>query len=208
MMPHVITLVSTAYCDRGTVAISTPSHPVYAGPGIVAVDPRVFALRSFLLVNGVRKWAADTGGNIRGLGTLSPGGHAGMDIWMSSCSEALRWGRRVVRVTLLDIPNRYPKGWTRTIASAPVKKRKSFSLRIGRAQHRAAFSHASRSIKRVRQSSRASVARFRIFSAALLLTFILIAHTLRDLLPITKCKRCGKWTRKPKRYLRLRQPQN
>jgi|GEM_PF-1033731 3D (Asp-Asp-Asp) domain-containing protein len=61
--------------------------------GIVAVDPRVIALKSLIYVDGYGfAWAGDTGGDIKG---------KRIDLCYNTTREALRWGRRKVRVYVL-----------------------------------------------------------------------------------------------------------
>jgi 3D (Asp-Asp-Asp) domain-containing protein len=61
--------------------------------GIVAVDPRIIALRSLIYVDGYGfAWAGDTGGDIKG---------KRIDLCYNTTQEALRWGRRKVRVYIL-----------------------------------------------------------------------------------------------------------
>ena len=61
--------------------------------GIVAVDPKVIALRSLIYVDGYGfAWAGDTGGDIKG---------KRIDLCYNTTREALRWGRRKVRVYIL-----------------------------------------------------------------------------------------------------------
>lgn len=79
----------TCYSLRGTTASGAP-----AGPGSIAVDPAVIPLGTELEVDGYgRGVAADTGGAIRG---------RRLDVWKSSSSECLKWGRRSVSVRVLD----------------------------------------------------------------------------------------------------------
>lgn len=79
----------TCYSLRGTTASGAP-----AGPGSIAVDPAVIPLGTELEVDGYgRGVAADTGGAIRG---------RRLDVWKSSTSECLKWGRRSVSVRVLD----------------------------------------------------------------------------------------------------------
>lgn len=66
---------------------------IVARYGIVAVDPRVIKLGTFVYVEGYGfALAADTGGAIKG---------NKIDLCFNSRSEALAWGRRPVRVHIL-----------------------------------------------------------------------------------------------------------
>lgn len=82
---------ATAYCLQGRTAMG---HGVRRG--IVAADPRVLRLGSKILINGGgysgQYLVSDTGGGIKG---------RELDIWVPSCAEARRFGRRTVTVTLL-----------------------------------------------------------------------------------------------------------
>lgn len=99
-------LVATAYCIHGTTASGAPTSDVS-----VATDPRIIPTGSELLVDGQFRIAQDTGGNIKGIGSMSPGAHAGLDKWYSDCADAVRWGRHWVDVKIIGF-NRYPLRWT------------------------------------------------------------------------------------------------
>lgn len=85
-------VIATAYSpdDPGVDGITYSGLP--AAPGVVAVDPDVIPLGSVVYVPdygyGV---AADIGGAIRG---------RRIDVYFSSRSEALRWGRRQLTIKL------------------------------------------------------------------------------------------------------------
>ena len=75
--------VATAYCLRGKTASGR-----MVGPGVIAADPRVLKLGSRVNLGGARSGSyvvADTGGRIKG---------NRIDIWMASCADARRFGRR------------------------------------------------------------------------------------------------------------------
>ena len=79
---------ATAYCLRGKTAMG---HGVRRG--IIAADPRVLKLGSTVTINA-GQWSgtylvSDTGGRIKG---------KKLDIWVPSCAEARRFGRRSVQV--------------------------------------------------------------------------------------------------------------
>jgi len=82
---------ATAYCLSGRTATGNRVNR-----GIVAADRRVLPLGSKIQVTGGGYTGvytvSDTGGSIRG--------HE-LDIWVPSCSEARRFGRRSVNVILL-----------------------------------------------------------------------------------------------------------
>jgi len=79
---------ASAYCFSGRTAMG---HGVRRG--LIAADPRVLRLGSRVYVNA-GPWSgfytvSDTGGAIKG---------KRLDIWVPSCSEARRFGRRSVQV--------------------------------------------------------------------------------------------------------------
>ena len=79
---------ASAYCFSGRTAMG---HGVRRG--LIAADPRVLRLGSRVYVNA-GPWSgfytvSDTGGAIKG---------KRLDIWVPSCSEARRFGRRTVQV--------------------------------------------------------------------------------------------------------------
>ena len=79
---------ATAYCFSGRTSMG---HGVRRG--LVAADPRVLPMGSRIFVNA-GAWSgmylvSDTGGAIKG---------RRLDIWVPSCAEARRFGRRSVQV--------------------------------------------------------------------------------------------------------------
>lgn len=79
---------ATAYCLRGKTASGR-----MVGNGVIAADPRVLKLGTKVNL-GAGAYSgnyvvADTGGRIKG---------NKIDIWMASCAEARRFGRRTVTV--------------------------------------------------------------------------------------------------------------
>ncbi|MEQ1762493.1 MAG: 3D domain-containing protein [Pyrinomonadaceae bacterium] len=85
------TYTATAYCLRGRTAMG---HSVRKG--LIAADPRVLRLGSKVNIgagaHSGQYLVSDTGGRIKG---------RKIDIWMASCSEARRFGRRTISVTPL-----------------------------------------------------------------------------------------------------------
>lgn len=79
---------ATAYCLRGRTATGGGVRR-----GIIAADPRVLRLGSTVRLEGGgysgRYQVTDTGGRIKG---------KKIDIWVPSCSEARRFGRRNIQV--------------------------------------------------------------------------------------------------------------
>lgn len=82
---------ATAYCLKGRTAIGGSVRR-----GIVAADRRVLPLGSRIQLNAGSYsgtyTVADTGGAVRG--------HV-LDIWVPSCAEAMRFGRRSVKVSVV-----------------------------------------------------------------------------------------------------------
>jgi len=91
--------VATAYSLRGKTASGR-----MVSKGIIAADPRVLPLgsRVRLEVPGYHGeyLVADTGGLIRG---------RRIDIWIPSSGEAMRFGRRTVKLTVLSYPAKRAK---------------------------------------------------------------------------------------------------
>lgn len=81
--------IATAYCLKGRTATGQGVRR-----GIIAADPRVLKLRSMVTLNAGNYSGdyvvSDTGGKIKG---------NRIDIWMASCSEARRFGRRTVTIS-------------------------------------------------------------------------------------------------------------
>jgi 3D (Asp-Asp-Asp) domain-containing protein len=82
-------MVATAYTYTGnrTKCGTVPSR------GTVAVDPKVIRLGSILLIEGKRYIAEDTGRDIK---------NNRIDLFMTSRSECLNFGRRTVMVRVED----------------------------------------------------------------------------------------------------------
>ncbi len=90
-----LTVEATAYTayDEGMSGQGITATGIKVHPGIVAVDPRVIPLGSVVYIEGMGKFlAADTGGAIKG---------NKIDIYMTSRKEALKFGRRQVKVYIL-----------------------------------------------------------------------------------------------------------
>ena len=91
--------VATAYSLRGKTASGR-----MVAKGLIAADPRVLPLgsRVRLEVPGYHGeyLVADTGGMIRG---------RRIDIWIPSSREAMRFGRRTVKLTVLSYPAKRTK---------------------------------------------------------------------------------------------------
>jgi len=101
--PRAMRMIATAYCDRGPT-----KSGVRAQRGVVAADVRRLPLGTRLRVMGPGKGYAgvytvlDTGSTIKG---------RDLDIFMSSCRAARRFGKRPVHVRILEIgKNRRDRG--------------------------------------------------------------------------------------------------
>ena len=81
---------ATAYCLRGRTASGAMVRK-----GIVAADPKVLPLGSKITISAGQYsgtyLVADTGGLIKG---------KKIDIWISNCSEAIRFGKRSIKVVM------------------------------------------------------------------------------------------------------------
>lgn len=87
---RTMTMEATAYTATGNLTASGTRARV----GAVAVDPRVIPLGTRLYIEGYGyATAEDTGGAIKG---------NIIDLYMNSTSEVYNWGRRPVKVTILD----------------------------------------------------------------------------------------------------------
>ena len=93
------TYSATAYSLRGRTASGQ-----YVSRGLIAADPRHLPLGTRVRLDA-GPWSgeylvADTGGAIKG---------RKIDIWTPSTREALQFGRRNVKLTVLSLPVRRPK---------------------------------------------------------------------------------------------------
>lgn len=89
-----VSYVATAYSLRGRTASGR-----MVSRGLIAADPRVLPLGSRVRLDhpgySGEYLVADTGGMIKG---------KRIDIWIPSTSEAMRFGRRTVKLTVLSYP--------------------------------------------------------------------------------------------------------
>jgi 3D (Asp-Asp-Asp) domain-containing protein len=95
--------VATAYSLRGRTASGR-----MVSKGLIAADPRLLPLGSRVRLEAGgysgEYLVADTGGAIRG---------RRIDIWTPSSSEAMRFGRRAVKLTVLSYPVKRGKRLTK-----------------------------------------------------------------------------------------------
>jgi 3D (Asp-Asp-Asp) domain-containing protein len=84
--------VATAYCLQGRTATGGGVRR-----GVIAADPAILKLGSQVLLGAGsytgQYTVSDTGGGVRG---------RRIDIWVPSCSEARRFGRRTVSVSMVE----------------------------------------------------------------------------------------------------------
>lgn len=99
-----IEMVATAYDATYASTGKTPDHPQYGitrsglkvRPGIVAVDPKVIPLGTWLYVEGYGEaLAADTGSAIKG---------NRIDLYFDSPADVAKYGKKKVKVYILDKP--------------------------------------------------------------------------------------------------------
>ena len=87
---------ATAYCLKGRTASGEKVRQ-----GIIAADPRVLPLGTLVHIAGLGEYLVkDTGRLIKG---------NRLDIWMPTCTQALNYGRRRVKLTVLSKPTRRTK---------------------------------------------------------------------------------------------------
>ena len=92
----ILELEATAYCAGACCGTGSgiTSIGLKAGYGVVAVDPKVIPLGSRLFIEGYGfAIAGDTGGAVNGLR---------IDLGLKSHAEAIRFGRKKVRVHILE----------------------------------------------------------------------------------------------------------
>ena len=104
------TYSATAYSLRGRTASGQ-----FVTRGLIAADPRVLPLGTRVRLEA-GQWSgeylvADTGGAIRG---------RKIDIWTPSTREALQFGRRPVKLTVLSFPKRLVSATRARIVNPPA----------------------------------------------------------------------------------------
>lgn len=101
---RALKMTATAYDATFESTGKSPGHPqygvTYSGlrvkPGVVAVDPKVIPLGTWLYVEGYGEaLAADIGGAIKG---------SRIDLYYESPKDVARYGKRAVKVYVLDKP--------------------------------------------------------------------------------------------------------
>ena len=99
-----LSYVATAYSLRGKTASGR-----MVSRGLIAADPRLLPLGSRVRLDhpgySGEYLVADTGGKIRG---------KHIDIWTPSSREAMRFGRRTVKLTVLSYPAKRARRSTRS----------------------------------------------------------------------------------------------
>lgn len=87
---------ATAYCLRGRTASGQRVRR-----GLIAADPRVLPLGTKVQLTAGKYSGeyivADTGGKVKG---------NKIDIWVPNCGEAIRWGNRGVKLTVMSRPTK------------------------------------------------------------------------------------------------------
>lgn len=85
---------ATAYCLRGRTASGQRVRR-----GLIAADPRVLPIGTKVQLTAGKYSGeyivADTGGKVKG---------NKIDIWVPNCREAIRWGNRGVKLTVMSRP--------------------------------------------------------------------------------------------------------
>lgn len=104
------TYSATAYSLRGKTASGQ-----YVSRGLIAADPRLLPLGTRVRLDA-GAWSgeylvADTGGAIKG---------RKIDIWTPTSREALQFGRRPVKLTVLSLPQRARRLATRARLATPA----------------------------------------------------------------------------------------
>ncbi len=104
------TYSATAYSLRGKTASGQ-----FVTRGLIAADPRVLPLGTRVRLEA-GQWSgeylvADTGGAIRG---------RKIDIWTPSTREAMQFGRRAVKLTVLSFPKRLASATRARIVNPPA----------------------------------------------------------------------------------------
>ncbi|RMG02946.1 MAG: hypothetical protein D6735_09440 [Acidobacteria bacterium] len=86
------TFTATAYCLKGKTASGR-----HVRKGIIAADPRVLPLGSVVQIDAGSYTGtyivADTGSKVKG---------NKIDVWVPKCSEATRFGKRLVKLTVVS----------------------------------------------------------------------------------------------------------
>ncbi len=99
IMTPAVTYTATAYSLRGRTASGKP-----VARGLIAADPRVLPLGTRVRIDAGslsgEYLVADTGGAVKG---------RRIDIWTPTAREAMQFGRRAVKLTVLELGGRRKK---------------------------------------------------------------------------------------------------
>lgn len=95
------TVLSTSYCQAGTTASGEHTRAGIVATRLPIPFGTVVAVLSRPLPFGRRRWIVED--------RMAPGDAAELDWFSSSCTAALRWGSRAVRVRF-TYPHRRPNG--------------------------------------------------------------------------------------------------
>lgn len=102
---------ATAYSLRGRTASGKP-----VARGLIAADPRVLPLGTRVRIEAGEFTGeyvvADTGGSVKG--------HR-VDIWTPTPREAMRFGKRAIKLTILELGGRKPNSRATLVPVAPVQ---------------------------------------------------------------------------------------
>jgi 3D (Asp-Asp-Asp) domain-containing protein len=104
------TYTATAYSLRGRTASGKP-----VTRGLIAADPRVLPIGTRVRLEA-GSWSgeyvvADTGGKVKG---------RRIDVWTPTAHEAMRFGRRAVKLTVLELGGKRKNAATRSRLAAPA----------------------------------------------------------------------------------------
>ena len=102
---------ATAYSLRGRTASGRP-----VARGLIAADPRLLPLGTRVRIEAGEfsgeYIVADTGGSVRG---------RRVDIWTPTAREAMRFGKRAVKLTILELGGKKPDSRARLVPVSPTQ---------------------------------------------------------------------------------------
>ena len=112
------TYTATAYSLRGNTSSGRP-----VSRGLIAADPRVLPMGTHVWLEAGSLTGeyvvADTGGAVRG---------KRIDIWTPTSGEAMRFGKRAVKLTVLQVGGKRAKPGTRSRSTNPTSLRPTSSV--------------------------------------------------------------------------------